>query len=63
MLGLRAMRLEDGNEYAEGNYKFGEWFAKRVNDLLAEAGVDKSEVPFYIPLPLHRRSLHVLLVL
>ena len=44
VLGLRAMRLENGNEYAEGNYKFGEWFAQRVNDLLAEAGVDKSEV-------------------
>ena len=24
VLGLRAMRLEDGNEYAEGNYQFGE---------------------------------------
>lgn len=44
VLGLRAMRLENGNEYAEGNYKFGDWFAQCVNDLLVEAGVDKSEV-------------------
>ena len=44
VLGLRAMRLENGNEYAEGNYKFGDWCAGRVNDLLAEAGVDREEV-------------------
>eukprot|EP00519_Triparma_laevis_P013394 CAMPEP_0182490054 /NCGR_PEP_ID=MMETSP1321-20130603/34_1 /TAXON_ID=91990 /ORGANISM="Bolidomonas sp., Strain RCC1657" /LENGTH=1079 /DNA_ID=CAMNT_0024692183 /DNA_START=288 /DNA_END=3527 /DNA_ORIENTATION=+ len=44
VLGLRAMRLEDGNEYAEGNYKFGDWCAQRVNDLLDETGVDRSSV-------------------
>jgi threonine synthase len=44
VLGLRAMRLEDGNGYAKGNYKMGGWFARRVNDLLAETGIDKSEI-------------------
>ncbi len=44
VLGLRAMRLENGNEYAEGNYKFGEWCAKRVNDLIAETGVPKDSI-------------------
>jgi anhydro-N-acetylmuramic acid kinase len=44
VLGLRAMRLEDGNEYAEGNYKFGDWIADRVNRLIDESGVDKSSI-------------------
>jgi len=44
VLGLRAMRLENGNEYAEGNYKFGEWFAKHALELLEESGIDKSTV-------------------
>ena len=38
------MRLENGNEYAEGNYKFGEWIADRCNRLLEETGIDKSEI-------------------
>jgi len=44
VLGLRAMRLTDGNEYAIGNYRFGEWFADRALRLLEEAGIDKSTV-------------------
>merc|ERR1712205_232083 len=44
VLGLRAMRLENGNEYAEGNYKFGEWFADNALALLEESGIDKSTV-------------------
>lgn len=44
VLKLRAMRLENGNGYAEGNYQFGEMFADRVNRILAESGVDRSEV-------------------
>lgn len=44
VLGLRAMRLENGNEYAEGNYKFGEWCADRALQLLEDAGIDKSTV-------------------
>jgi 1,6-anhydro-N-acetylmuramate kinase len=44
VLGLRAMRLEDGNEYAEGNYKFGEWIADRVNRLIEESGIPKESI-------------------
>jgi anhydro-N-acetylmuramic acid kinase len=41
---LRAMNLEDGNEYAKGNYRFGEWCADRALQLLEEAGVDRATV-------------------
>lgn len=41
VLGLRRMALPDGNDYAVGTYKMGEWFAKRVNDLIAETGIPK----------------------
>ena len=41
VLGLRRLGLEDGNDYAVGTYKMGEWFAKRVNDLIAETGIPK----------------------
>lgn len=44
VLGLRAMRLTDGNEYAVGNYRFGEWCADRALQLLEETGIDKSTV-------------------
>jgi anhydro-N-acetylmuramic acid kinase len=44
VLGLRAMNLKDGNEYAEGNYKFGEWLSDRALRLLDETGIDKSTV-------------------
>ena len=27
VLSLRGLKLEDGNEYARGNYKMGEWCA------------------------------------
>jgi anhydro-N-acetylmuramic acid kinase len=44
VLGLRAMALENGNEYAEGNYKFGEWLADRALRLIDETGIDKSSI-------------------
>jgi len=44
VLGLRKLRLEDGNEYAIANYRFGEWFADRALRLLKESGIDKSSV-------------------
>jgi 1,6-anhydro-N-acetylmuramate kinase len=44
VLGLRAMRLEDGNEYAEGNYKMGEWCANAANSLLEETGIERSSI-------------------
>jgi len=45
ILSLRAMRLEDGNGYAEGNYKIGEWCADRIEQLIRETdGVDKSSI-------------------
>jgi len=37
-------RLEDGNEYALAHYKMGEWFAKRVNDLIEESGISKDSI-------------------
>jgi len=44
ILKLRSMRLENVIGYAEGNYKIGEWCARRINDAIAESGVDKSEI-------------------
>jgi anhydro-N-acetylmuramic acid kinase len=44
VLGLRAMRLENGNEYAEGNYKFGYWCAEKALQLIEESGIDKSTI-------------------
>jgi len=44
VLALRAMKHADGKEYAKANYRMGEWFAKAVNDLLQESGVDKATV-------------------
>jgi hypothetical protein len=38
------MRLQDGNKYAIGNYKFGEMFAKCALDLIAESGIDKQTI-------------------
>ena len=38
------MALEDGNEYAKGNYLFGEWCADRALQLLEETGIDKASV-------------------
>ena len=31
------MRLEDGNEYAIGNYRFGEWWAISIYATTIEA--------------------------
>lgn len=44
VLGLRALDREDGVEYAEGNYRLGEMFAKAVNSCLEENGIDKKSV-------------------
>lgn len=44
VLGLRAMRLVDGNEYAVGNYRFGEWCADAALELCKGAGVDMESV-------------------
>lgn len=44
VLKLRALRCEDGNDYALANYRLGRMFADRVERLLEEAGVDKSSV-------------------
>jgi anhydro-N-acetylmuramic acid kinase len=40
VLGFRAMRHEDGNEYAKGNYEMGEWCAEAGLALCHEAGID-----------------------
>ena len=44
VLGLRGLKLEDGNEYARGNYKMGEWCAENVNALLEETNISKDSV-------------------
>jgi len=44
VLGLRALDRPDGVEYAEGNYKLGDWFADAVNNVLEENKIDKSTV-------------------
>lgn len=44
VLGLRAMNREDGNEYAEANYKLGEMMADNALALLSSAGIDKSTI-------------------
>ena len=44
VLGLRAMRLEDGNDYAKGNYEMGEWMANAANNILEEEGIDRSTI-------------------
>ena len=44
MLGLRAMRLEDGNEYAIANYRMGEWMADNALALCKEAGIDPATI-------------------
>jgi len=44
ILNLRAMRLENGVGYAEGNYKIGEWCAKCINSIISESGIDKSKI-------------------
>jgi hypothetical protein len=44
VLGWRAMRLENGNDYAEGNYLMGEWCAEAINSLLASEGIDPADV-------------------
>lgn len=44
VLGLRAMNREDGNEYAEANYKLGEMMADNALKLLESAGIDKSTI-------------------
>ena len=35
---------QDGNDYAIANYRFGEWFAERVLQLLQESGIPKESV-------------------
>jgi len=44
VLSLRRMALEDGNDYAIGTYKMGEWFAKRTLQLLEEEGIPKESI-------------------
>ena len=44
VLGLRALNLADGNKYAEGHYRMGEWCAEAGLQLLSESGVDKDSV-------------------
>jgi len=44
ILGLRALNRSDGADYARGNYQLGKWFAQCANDLMKEAGIDKSTV-------------------
>lgn len=44
VLGLRALDRESGVEYAEGNYRLGEWFADSINALIEECDMDKSDI-------------------
>ena len=44
VLSLRGLKLEDGNEYARGNYKMGEWCAENVNALLKETNISKESI-------------------
>jgi hypothetical protein len=34
VLGLRALDRADGNDYASGNYRIGEWCGDNVNALI-----------------------------
>ena len=38
-----------GNDYANGNYRMGEWCADAVNSLLESSGVDKAGVQVHAP--------------
>jgi anhydro-N-acetylmuramic acid kinase len=44
VLRLRTLGCEDGNDYAEANYKMGEWMGDNANALLKEADIDPSTV-------------------
>jgi anhydro-N-acetylmuramic acid kinase len=44
VLGLRSLALEDGNDYARGNYIMGEWMADNALALMKEANIDPDTV-------------------
>ena len=44
ILSLRTLKSKDGSEYARGNYELGEMFAKRINDMLDESGIDRKTI-------------------